>query len=100
MPSLFTIAHLVETPPDQWIGKNLSAGMTLGYDPWLHTADGAEKLAKACASVGAKLVPLDANPVDAIWTDRPAPPLGKIVPHDLRFAGEDVAGQARSAFAT
>ena len=91
--SLFTIAHLVETPPDQWIGKNLSAGMTLGYDPWLHTADNAEKLAKACASVGAKLVPLDANPVDAIWSDRPAPALGKIVAHDLKFAGEDVPGK-------
>ena len=88
--SLFTIAHLVETPPAQWIGKNLSAGATLGYDPWLHTSDGAEKLTKACASAGARLVPLDGNPVDAIWTDRPAPPLGKIVPHDLRFAGEDV----------
>ncbi|HKY85247.1 MAG TPA: aminopeptidase P family protein [Pseudorhodoplanes sp.] len=92
-PSLFTIAHLVETPPDQWIGKNLEAGMTLGYDPWLHTTEGAEKLAKACASIGAKLVPLDTNPVDAIWSDRPAPTLGKIVPHDLRFAGEDVAGK-------
>ena len=99
-PSLFTIAHLVETPPDQWIGKNLSAGMTLGYDPWLHTADNAEKLAKACASVGAKLVPLDANPVDAIWTDRPAPTLGKIVAHDLRFAGEDAPGKLACAFAT
>src|SRR6187431_3351330 len=54
-PALFTIAHLVETPPDQWIGKNLSAGMTLGYDPWLHTAEGAEKLAKACAGAGATL---------------------------------------------
>ena len=72
------------------------AGMTLGYDPWLHTAENAEKLAKACASVGAKLVPLDANPVDAIWTDRPAPPLGKIVAHDLKFAGEDVAEQTRT----
>src|SRR6476659_8626069 len=25
-PALFTIAHLVETPPDQWISKNLPAG--------------------------------------------------------------------------
>ena len=92
-PALFTIAHLVETPPDQWIGMNLSAGMTLGYDPWLHTTEGAEKLAKACASAGATLVPLDSNPVDAIWRDRPPPLLGKIVPHDLRFAGEDAASK-------
>lgn len=87
--SLFTVAHLVDTPPDRWIGKNLSAGMRLGYDPWLHTAENAEKLAKACESVGARLVPLDSNPIDAIWPDRPAPPSGKVVPHDIRFAGED-----------
>src|SRR5882757_118861 len=61
--SAFTVAHLVETPPDQWIGKTLSAGMTLGYDPWLHTADNAEKLAKACERAGARLVPLDTNPI-------------------------------------
>jgi Xaa-Pro aminopeptidase len=90
---LFGIAHLVETPPDQWIGKNLAAGMTLGYDPWLHTADNAEKLAKACAGAGATLVPLDSNPVDAIWSDRPAPPLGKVVPHAIRFAGEEAASK-------
>ena len=90
-PALFTIAHLVETPPDQWIGKNLSAGMTLGYDPWLHTAEGAEKLAKAAASAGATLVPVDSNPIDAVWSDRPAPPLGAVAVHDLKFAGEPAA---------
>src|SRR3954463_4553548 len=86
--SLFTVAHLVDAPPDQWIGKNLSAGMRLGYDPWLHTAENAEKLAKACERAGARLVPLDSNPIDAIWSDRPSPPSGKVVPHDIRFAGE------------
>jgi Xaa-Pro aminopeptidase len=91
--AMFEIAHLVETPPDQWIEKNLPAGAKLGYDPWLHTAEGAEKLAKACSNVGASLVPLPFNPVDAIWRDRPAPPLGKIVLHDLKFAGEDSAAK-------
>ena len=28
------------------------------------------------------------NPIDAIWTDRPPPPLGAVVLHDLRYAGE------------
>src|SRR6266481_3033362 len=35
--ALFEIVHLVETPPDQWLEKNLVAGDRLGYDPWLHT---------------------------------------------------------------
>src|SRR5262245_5831177 len=47
--SMFTIEHSVETPPDKWIEKNLKAIDRLGYDPWLHTVENAEKLAKACA---------------------------------------------------
>src|SRR5262249_54227960 len=48
--SLFAIEHLIERPPESWIEANLTAGAKLGYDPWLHTIDGAEKLAKACAA--------------------------------------------------
>jgi Xaa-Pro aminopeptidase len=87
--SLFAVEHLVEAPPPTWIEANLPAGARLGYDPWLHTVDGADKLRSACAAAGATLVPVEPNPIDAIWTDRPAPPLGAIVPHDLRYAGED-----------
>src|SRR6266853_4577003 len=75
---LFEIAHLVETPPDQWLEKNLASGDSLGYDPWLHTVEGAEKLAKACAAAGATLIPIEPNPIDAIWTDRPPPLLGTV----------------------
>ncbi len=92
-PALFSIAHLVDTPPDAWIEQNLPAGTRLGYDPWLHTAAGAERLAKACGKAKAALVPLERNPVDAVWTDRPAAPLGRIVLHDLRFAGEKAAAK-------
>jgi Xaa-Pro aminopeptidase len=89
--SLFAVEHLVENPPDKWIEANLSKGARLGYDPWLHTADGAEKLAKAAAAAGATLVPADPNPIDAVWSDRPAPPLGPVTVHDLKFAGEPAA---------
>ena len=87
--STFVIEHLTERPPETWIEENLSAGSKLGYDPWLHTIAGAEKLAKAAEAAGATLVPVESNPVDAVWSDRPAPPLGPVVVHDLRFAGED-----------
>ena len=45
---------------------------------------------------GASLVAVDDNPIDAGWTDRPPPPLGAVVLHDLRYAGEDAAGEARA----
>src|SRR5437660_10680253 len=88
---LFAIEHLVENPPDQWIEKNLGPGDSLGYDPWLHTVEGAEKLAKACAATGATLVAVEPDIIDMLWTDRPPPPLGPITLHDIRFAGEEAA---------
>ncbi len=86
--SLFTIEHLVDTPPDRWIEENLTAGDRIGYDPWLHTVEGAERLGKACAAAGATLVAVEPDLIDAIWADRPAPPLGAVTLHDVRFAGE------------
>jgi Xaa-Pro aminopeptidase len=89
--SLYTIEHLVESPPDKWIRSNLSSADRLGYDPWLHTVDAAERIRKACAAVGATLVAVETNPIDEIWTDRPPAPLGPVSVHDLRFAGESAA---------
>ncbi len=86
--SVFMIVPTADTSPERWLEQNLPADGKLGYDPWLHTTDGAERLARACANAGATLVPAEPNPVDSIWPDRPAPPLGPVVLHDLRFAGE------------
>jgi Xaa-Pro aminopeptidase len=86
---IFAVEHLVERPPPAWIEANLPPGKKLGYSPWLHTVDAAERLAKACATAGASLVAVADNPIDTICTDRPPPPLGAVVPHELRYAGED-----------
>ena len=87
--SLFAIEHLVENPPHQWLEKNLTGQDRLGYDPWLHTVESAERLAKACAASGAALVAVEPDLFDAIWADRPAPPRGPIRLHDVAFAGEE-----------
>jgi Xaa-Pro aminopeptidase len=84
----WSIAPLVEPPPESWLEQHLQAGDRLGFDPWLHTSSAAEKLAAACAKAGAELVAVDSNPLDAVWTERPAPPLGAVSVHGLPFAGE------------
>jgi Xaa-Pro aminopeptidase len=89
----FVIEHLVEHPPAAWIEENLPAGAKLGYSPWLHTVEGAERLAKACEAAGGSLVAVADNPIDACWHDRPQPPLGAVVLHDLRYAGETAASK-------
>jgi Xaa-Pro aminopeptidase len=89
--AIFALEHLVETPPAKWLEANLQPGARIGYDPWLHTVEGAERLARACAAAGAELVAIEPNPVDLLWTDRPAAPQRPIALHDVRFAGEPAA---------
>jgi Xaa-Pro aminopeptidase len=86
--SVFSIEHLVETPPAEWLRQNLKGGERIGYDPWLHTSEGAEKLRKACADAGAELVAVETNPIDALWGDRPKPPPEPITLRDIKYAGE------------
>jgi len=85
---IFSIEHMVERPPDQWITDNLKSGAKLGYDPWLHTSEQAERLKKACVAAGAEFVGVDSNPIDALWQDRPPSPAGAVSLRDPKFAGE------------
>jgi Xaa-Pro aminopeptidase len=82
------VEPLVDPPPEQWLTRHLAKGDRLGFDPWLHTSAAAERLAAACAKAGAELVAVDGNPVDAIWHERPAPPLGPVSIQGKQFAGE------------
>ncbi|HXY90620.1 MAG TPA: aminopeptidase P family protein [Xanthobacteraceae bacterium] len=87
-PAVFAIEHQVEHPPEEWLAKNLKSGAAFGYDPARTTIGGVDKLKKACAKAGAALRAVDSNPVDAIWADRPPPPLTPVTLRDLRYAGE------------
>ncbi len=82
------IEPLVDPPPEHWLARHLSAGDRLGFDPWLHTSAAAERLAAACAKAGAELIAVDSNPLDSVWTERPAPPLGPVAIHGTQFSGE------------
>jgi Xaa-Pro aminopeptidase len=98
----WNIEPLVDPPPETWLEKHLVAGDRLGFDPWLHTSAAAERLAAACAKAGAELVAVESNPLDSVWTERPAPPLGPVAIHGTQFSGEieaDKLGRIRSEIA-
>ena len=84
----WNIESLIDPPPETWLTRHLTTGDRLGFDPWLHTSAAAERLAAACAKAGAELVAVDSNPLDAVWTERPAPPLGAVAVHGPQFSGE------------
>jgi Xaa-Pro aminopeptidase len=95
--SVFEFRHIVDDPPSEWIARELKPGDKLGYDPHLHTPDAVARFVVACEKAGAGLVAADSNPIDAIWPDRPAAPLGAITPHKIRFAGESVSAKIARA---
>ena len=85
--ALVTPVALAEQTPEAWIAAHLGAGR-LGYDPWLATPGQVARLRKAVGAAGGELVALDANPVDAVWSERPAAPRGAITLRGQRLAGE------------
>ena len=87
----WSVQSLIDPPPETWLASHIGPGDRLGFDPWLHTSSAAEKLGLACAKVGAELVAVETNPLDMVWTERPAPPLGAVAVHALEWAGADEA---------
>src|SRR6185437_6450926 len=71
--ALFTPRDLVAEGPQGWIPDHLPKGAKLGYDPWLHTQHGVMHLKAAAEKAGGTLVAVESNPIDAVWTDQPAP---------------------------
>jgi len=86
--SVFEIIKAPDTKPDDWLAETLKPGQRLGFDPRLQTIAGARKLREAAETAGAVLLPISDNPVEALWTDRPAPPANPVALHPLTFAGE------------
>lgn len=83
----FSVKHLVDDPHIDWVKAHLPRGGRLGYDPWLHTVSWVEKMRRVAEEVGGDLVPVEDNPLDAIWSSQPPRPLSPTVPHDISYAG-------------
>ena len=91
--SVFEVRHVVEEPPPEWLSRVLKRGERFGYDPRLHTPDSVRRLASACETAGAELVAVGHNPIDALWRDRPGSPVGAVIQHKTRLAGESAAAK-------
>ena len=80
-----------ETSTTQWLEEHAPEGARIGYDPWLHTRDWVKKAKEALASRGAELVPVDRNPIDEIWNDRPEASKAHLVVQSDQHAGKSAA---------
>ncbi len=87
-----------QTSIADWLGEHASSGARIGYDPWVHTSAWVASASKALAAKGAELVAVDRNPVDAVWSDRPAPSDAKIMVLGDEYTGQSSA-EKRAAVA-
>lgn len=86
----------VSVPQDSvagWLATHAPQGSRIGYDPWLHTSAWVADTAAALAARDATLVPVAANPIDAVWTDRPAPSPARLAAHPDAQAGRSSAAK-------
>jgi Xaa-Pro aminopeptidase len=83
-PALWERRHVTEEPPPLWL-KQHAPTARIGYDPMLISQEGLQRFLDA----GIAMVPVAANPLDAVWTDRPAPPAAPATPYGL--SGRDSA---------
>ncbi len=90
-PAAWEMRHLIDDPHDRWAAAALPRDGVAGYDPRIVTPGWVERTRRTIEAAGGRLVPLDDNPIDRIWTDRPARPIAPAVPHPVRFAGRDAA---------
>jgi Xaa-Pro aminopeptidase len=95
---LYDYVAVPATSATDWLAANARPGDRIGYDAWLHTRGWVAGATKALAEHGAMLVAVPANPIDAVWTDRPVPSTARLEVHSDEFAGEtSVAKRARIA---
>ncbi len=88
---IFAPVAIAQTSPEAWLEQNAKTGDRIGYDAWLLTPGQVRRFSDAAKKAGASLVAVDDNPLDHVWSDRPAPPLAPIRLHPKRYAGEDAA---------
>lgn len=84
---LYAYEAVPQTSVAEWLGIHSPAGARIGYDAWLHGKGWADGVGALLKRKDAALVAVEANPIDAIWQDRPAPSPATALVHADRYAG-------------
>lgn len=80
----------------QWVGQNATRGQVIGYDPKLHTPAQIAALETVLRTSGITLKPLDKNPLDAVWANRPSAPMDKVEVFPEAIAGRSARDKRES----
>lgn len=93
---LYEFLNNPQTTSAKWLAENAKPDDVIGYDPWLLTVKQATEFAKTLGEKGIKFEPVNANPVDDVWKDKPSFPKEKAEIFPIEFAGVDSAAKRKS----
>ena len=85
---LFDYQSVPATSVAAWLGAHAPKGARIGFDPWLHGKPWVDACNRALREQGAAMEPVEGNPIDAVWADRPAPSLAPALVHGAGQAGK------------
>lgn len=95
VPSVFEPYNSENVSTGEWVTKQLHTGQRVGYDARLFTKGMVKRLEMALKKQVLLLTPV-ANPIDALWNDRPSAPDSKIVVHELKYTGKSSAEKRKA----
>ena len=90
---LFSYEDVPQTSIASWLAKHVPGGGRIGFDPWLHTHAWVKQATRALADKGAELVPVERNPIDKVWVDRPERSQARLDPYSQNLAGRSSASK-------
>lgn len=85
----FEIHHLHDEPIHLWMRDNLPSGKRIAFEPMLAVNSQYESLRTS----GCDLVAVNDDPINEIWTTRPAAPHGAIRQMPIEISGESTASK-------
>ncbi len=77
---------------EKWLGKQADKTV-IGYDPKLHTASAINRYKHTAKTITWK--DISPNPIDSLWQERPASPMGAAFIQPLAYAGESSSAKRR-----
>ena len=93
--TLFEVLQTPDAKASSWLKEKLGKGAAIGYDPALHTIREIERLAEALGKNGIRLTPVETNPIDLLWEERPKASTAPISAHGLEYSGRSAKDKIR-----
>lgn len=91
----FDFHHLIEEPPIKWLADKLPKGAKVGVDTRMHSLAWFKASRRTLARKSIELVPVDENPIDQRWQDRPAPACKPALLLAAKYTGEASVAKRR-----